>query len=372
MTDGDRARRFDALISSLVTCHTMVRSPTYQRIEEISEELQNNRAVVDGVPVTRLPRSTIHDLLNRPRRRSLRWELVVSFWATLRRHAEDKRIDTSTMCSLAELERHYQAADIPPVEQARHDVQPAAADTDTQSGNGLPTNLPSWSPSGPNSHLPGGNRQRAVGPRFIAELQARNRDAPWRRYQDVVPDWFELFLMLEPELSEARTYAPLRIPSLLQTGEYARRTIAHELPELSEDDLARKVELRLLRQELIHRPEPLKVWAIIHERVLRDNVGSPPVWRAQIRHLIGLSGRPNITIQVITEKDANAALADGPLTVMRFPESHLDDMVFLEQRDHGLYLTGKHDVAYFSKLFASLIVKALPPEESHRFLQRLL
>ncbi|MFC9973308.1 DUF5753 domain-containing protein [Spirillospora sp. NPDC127200] len=368
MTHGGRARRFDAVISSLANFRRAVGSPAYLRIEELSGELQDAGKVVAGVRVIRLPHSTSYDLFTRPGRRLLRWEMVVSFWATLRLHAERKGIDTSGMCSLDELERHYRAAHAPPAEspeQARSDVQPAAADSDVKER----PRLPSPSPGDP---FPGRGGPRPVDVDYLAELRQLTRDAPWRQYQDAAPDWLEPCLMLEPELAEVRIHAPLRIPGLLQNGEYARRVAAHDNPGLSADEVTRKVELRLLRQELVHRPEPLKVWAVLHERVLRDGMDSPPVWRAQIRHLIGLSGRANITLQVVTEEAANEAFADGPLTVMRFPESYLDDLVLLEQRGHGVYLTDRKDVGYFATLFASLTVKALTPQESERFLQRLL
>ncbi|MFI0412391.1 DUF5753 domain-containing protein [Actinomadura sp. 3N508] len=387
MTDEDHKRHFDEVISLLAHNRRVAGGPSYQTIDKISSDLEAEQRLVCGIRVIRVPRSTAHNVFSRTWSRIPRWELVESLWATLYRHAEAKRRGIGKMFSLADLQARYrdvetasaEAADLP--QPAPQPVATAHDGRDDRTGaetllSALDwdayINAPQRAAAAVAAGVPGRRYMREVDGDFVAELSARSRHAFWRDYRDVIPDWFELYVMAEPELAEIRTYAPLCVPSLLQTGEYARLVIARDLPEISERELQRRVELRLSRQSILFRPDAPKLWIIIHERVLREDTGSAPIIQAQIRHLIALAARPNITLQVMPTAQANAAFMDGPITVMRFPESHINDMIFLEHRDHALYLVRNRDLTYFGQLFSTFLVTALPPDESIRFLHNLL
>lgn len=388
MAVEDPCSRFAPVISLLAHNRRIAGGPSYQTIEDISKELGTAQRPVRGILVCRVPHSTAHNLFKKSCQRIPRWELLESLWATLYRHAELKGRETDTMFSLADLERCYREAETAPadaVEQSQRSAQPVTTTVGDRYGRPSTAELMGpldWEiclntaqPAGDVAEVDvpaGGCRLREVNGQFVAELQERSRRAPWRIYQDVVPDWSELYVIAEAELAEIRTYAPLRIPGLLQTGEYTRLFIARDLPNIPEAELRRRVEFWLCRQDILYRPDAPKLWVILHERVLREDAGSPPVLRAQIRHLIGLAGRTNLTLQVMPVSEANEAFADGPLTVMRFPESHINDMIFLEHRAHGLYLHHRRDVLYFSQLFATFMITALSPDESIRFLHDLL
>ncbi|HLX49375.1 MAG TPA: DUF5753 domain-containing protein, partial [Streptosporangiaceae bacterium] len=78
---------------------------------------------------------------------------------------------------------------------------------------------------------------------------------------------------------------------------------------MDEEAAEEQVALRLSRQEILDRPDPPQVVAVIYEAVLHHLVGSPQVMHDALIHLAELSQRPNITIQVIpTDTGANAGL----------------------------------------------------------------
>lgn len=386
--DKVRICHFEEVIRVLMHNRRIVGKVSYQAIEDKSRELERSGHRVCGVPVTRVPHSTAHNLFTKSLRRVPRWELLESLWATLYRLAEERGRDTGDMVALEDLRDHHQRMDAVTVEAVTQgqpvqyigrlvgtsDVLGVVTDSgetargDSEAG----PSLPRLSVHAASASAQGRRCMQDVDDQFLDELRKRSRQAPWRAYRDVIPGWFERFVMVEPELSEIRTYAPLCIPSLLQTGEYARLFIARDLRGCSEEELQRRVELRLCRQEILHRPDAPKLWVLLHERVLRDDAGSRPVLRAQVRHLLSLAERSNITIQVIPADRASNAVVDGPLTIMRFPESHINDMVFLEQRAHGLYLFRASDLSYFTSVFATYMIAALSPRESTCFLHDLL
>ncbi|MEU8119189.1 DUF5753 domain-containing protein [Spirillospora sp. NPDC049024] len=385
MADGVPGGRFAPMVSLLRHNRRVAGVPSYQTIENISAELEAAKRPFCGVLVWRVPRSTAHDLFKKSRPRIPRWELLESLWATLYRYAELRGRETKGMFSLADLQRSYREAqnapDVPA--ESAHRARPASAPEgalDVGAGAAelqgpldwgalLADSLPTPGAAG---DVPAESRPREVDQQFVAELQKRGGRALVQSYRDVIPDWFVLYVLAEAELAEIRAYAPLRIPGLLQTGEYARLVIAHDLPDISEPELRRRVDLRLSRQDVLYRPGGPRVWVIMHERVLRDDVGSPAVLRAQIRHLIGLAGYANITLQVIPAEEMNRLFADSPLTVMRFREPHINDMIFLEFPGYGLYLHRRRDILYFSEHFATFMVSARSPDESIRFLHGLL
>src|SRR6201984_1922060 len=74
-------------------------------------------------------------------------------------------------------------------------------------------------------------------------------------YSDILPSWLEPYVGLEAAASVLRTYEVQFVPGLLQTEEYARALIrlgsAH-----GEDEIDRRAELRVSRQEVLGGPNP--------------------------------------------------------------------------------------------------------------------
>ncbi len=57
--------------------------------------------------------------------------------------------------------------------------------------------------------------------------------------------------------------------------------------------------MRMRRHALLGQPNPPKVWAVIDESVLRRPIGGRLVVSAQIEHLLELTKRPHVTVQVV-------------------------------------------------------------------------
>ncbi|MFC5186720.1 DUF5753 domain-containing protein [Actinomadura harenae] len=385
------------MISLLDVNRSTAGSPSYQTIEDLSAELAKQLEVagvkVDGEEVEKLPHSTTNDIFKRQRdrpRQRLRWQLVVSLWVTLQRHAEMKGIDLGHMVPLEDLKRVFEAA-----EKGRPHVPgtlvpspggPAAVMLPRvphelvrrQDAAGLLCGPSRHTPGQPRQSLGGtglGGRRREPDGEVWPVLDGLSRDAAWRDYQDIVPWWLLGFLMAESSgVSMIRTYAPNTIPTLLQTSEYARQLILRDLPDVSAQELTRRVELRLCRQELLHQTAPPRVWMVLNELAVRDDMGSSTMMRAQIRHLIALAGRPNIVLQIMGADEGGQAFT-GPLTVLRFTDPALSDIAFLENpggAELALYPTQRREVDYFTAHFEKLTAAACSPRDSVLFLDALL
>jgi hypothetical protein len=73
---------------------------------------------------------------------------------------------------------------------------------------------------------------------------------------------------------------------------------------------------RMSRQAILTRddPPPPVVCALMDKSVLNREIGGPKVMRDQVLHLIAMSRRPNITVQIIPNTGAHPGLM-GAFTV---------------------------------------------------------
>lgn len=151
----------------------------------------------------------------------------------------------------------------------------------------------------------------------------------WHDYADVLPAWFDAYVGLEEAASEICAYEVQFVPGLLQTEDYARAVIM--LGYSHPKEISRRVKLRRARQAILDRTDPPKLQMVLDEALLRRSIGGSAVMRAQLRHLIEMSQRPNITLQVVPFKAGGHAAAGGSFSLLRFDELDVPDVVYLEQ-----------------------------------------
>lgn len=202
---------------------------------------------------------------------------------------------------------------------------------------------------------------------------ARQASIPgwWHRYNDVLPPWFEQLLGLEEAASVIRTYEVQFVPGLLQTEEYARACTRLGHPRATEKETERRVRLRMERQEVLGRPHAPKLWAVVDEAALSRPLGGPEVMRAQVDHLLWAAKQPNITLQVAPFTIGGLAAAGGPVTILRFVEPDLPDIVYLEQLTTALYLDKQEEVENYMVVMDRLSATAEPPSRTVEFLHAM-
>src|ERR1700739_2475567 len=129
----------------------------------------------------------------------------------------------------------------------------------------------------------------------LVQLTREANATPWyQKFQDVVPDWFHVFVGLEEAAQLIRVYEVQFVPGLLQTEEYARAVVMQGSPGVDPDEVDRRAGLRMGRQKLMTRESPPRYWVISDEAALRRPMGGRDVHVGQIERLIDLVGEPNI------------------------------------------------------------------------------
>lgn len=197
----------------------------------------------------------------------------------------------------------------------------------------------------------------------------------WEAYSDVLTEQHLAFIGLEAEATAILEWQISAVPGLLQTEQYAREVLSgyHEVATISPRAIQRRVETRLIRQQLLTRDEPLELVALLDESVLLRQRGDQSVMHAQLRRLADASELPNVTIQILP-LNKHHGLAVNPFAILQFGRAHetkLHDVVNLEHLSNELYVEGDTDTYQFRLAFNHLAEESLPPPESRELIRAI-
>ncbi|MGW2325926.1 helix-turn-helix domain-containing protein [Streptomyces sp. NPDC001700] len=206
---------------------------------------------------------------------------------------------------------------------------------------------------------------------FLGLVEEANRPGWWHRFRDVLPDWFSLYVSLEGAASRIRAYEPHFIPGLLQTEDYARALLRIGFPQGTEQEIDRRVALRMERQDLLSRPGGPHLWAVMDETVLRLHIGGPQTMRAQIDRLIEATHLPNVTLQVVPFASGPHPGMGGPFQLFRFQIPELPDIVYAEGLTGAGYLDQRTDVAAYLEALDRMGTQATPARRTENFLREI-
>lgn len=193
----------------------------------------------------------------------------------------------------------------------------------------------------------------------------------WQQYGDAVPEWFEVYVGLEADASTISTYQAEFVPGLLQTADYARAVHRAYLINVSDQEIDKRVAVRLARQERLTAPDAPQLWAIVNEAAIRRTVGGASVMCAQLKRMIEASQRPDVTLQVLPfSVGAHPAMASA-FTMLSFPEPTDPDVVYIEYPTGTLYLEKTPEVQRYTLIFDHLRAAALHVDDSQAFVTRV-
>lgn len=207
----------------------------------------------------------------------------------------------------------------------------------------------------------------------ILELASQaNTQEWWAKYGDILPSWFEPYLGLEAAASLIRGFDLQFINGLFQTADYARAVTMIGLRRAPAEEIERRVQVRMKRQELLTSGLAPRVWCILDEAALRRVVGGTGVMRGQLRRLTEVSRLPSVTLQVVPFRLGAHDGAGGSFTILRFGEPDVPDVVYIEQLTGAQYLEKPTDVDHYLDVMNRLSATALNPDRTVRFLTEII
>jgi transcriptional regulator with XRE-family HTH domain len=203
---------------------------------------------------------------------------------------------------------------------------------------------------------------------LLALAEEATRKGWWEAYSDVWTEEHLAFIGLEDEAVSLLEWQINVVPGLLQTEQYAREVLAghDEVAVISPRAIQRRLETRLLRQQILTRERPLKYHALLDESVLRRQRGDSSAMRAQLQRMADIAERQNVTVQVLP-LSVNHGLAVDSFAILQFGdlgETSLHDVVSIDHLSNELYVEGDTDTHQFRLAFKHLAEEAFTPQES--------
>jgi transcriptional regulator with XRE-family HTH domain len=196
-------------------------------------------------------------------------------------------------------------------------------------------------------------------------VEARKRGW-WEEYSDLPGD-YSTYIGLEDEADSADHWDSLVVPGLLQTEDYAFEIVKgwNTIATITPQEIERRVDVRMRRQQVLFRPEPLKMSIILDESVLARRHGSPATMRKQLERLLEFTDLPTISLQILPLAALHTIVADSfiilgfsPIHDVVFPDVvHLESIIASHKQDesatHMYRLAHEHLAAHALDIEAS-------------------
>lgn len=191
----------------------------------------------------------------------------------------------------------------------------------------------------------------------------------WSSFADSIPESMNLLLTLEDEAVREDHFSCVYVPGLLQTRAYTTALQkANEIP-LEPSEIERLVDIRMKRQEILDRPKPPRLWAILDESVIRRVVGSSETMKEQLGRLLEANESPHVTLQVLPFSKGAHSAALGSFVIIGGTESALD-VVYVDFHAGSLFLEKDEELERYRLAFEYLRAQALDMEASSAMIHR--
>ncbi|WP_424861136.1 helix-turn-helix domain-containing protein [Streptomyces sp. MMS24-I29] len=192
----------------------------------------------------------------------------------------------------------------------------------------------------------------------------------WAPFSDSIPADMNLLLTLEDEAVREDHFSCVYVPGLLQTRSYNTAIQQANEMRLTPEEIARLVDIRMKRQEILARPKPPHLWAILDESVIRRVVGSREIMRDQLVRLLEANESRDITLQVLPFSNGAHAAALGSFVILGGAEPSLD-VVYVDLHVGSLFMEKDEELDRYRLAFDYLRAQALDMAASSALIERV-
>lgn len=207
---------------------------------------------------------------------------------------------------------------------------------------------------------------------LLEQASATSKSWWQQQFGEVMQERFDVYVGLEYEARAIDIFRSEMVPGLFQTADYASALNQLFFPHESEEQLARRIELKLQRQaSLTRKNKPTEVSMVLDEAELRRVVGNKRVMSAQLAHLVTLSTRPNINIRILPfSAGYPVGTSTGPFSILSFDDK--PPVVYVESYLSNMYLEEERDVAMYRSASTTIHHAALDAVASRRLLRHAM
>ncbi|MBC3983659.1 helix-turn-helix domain-containing protein [Streptomyces buecherae] len=182
------------------------------------------------------------------------------------------------------------------------------------------------------------------------------------------PAWFLPYVEIEKTARSISDYSNAFVMGLVQTPRYAEALFRAAHPRETDAEIAARVEARLSRQDIMKRESPPLLWMIVHEAVLRVQVGSREIMAEQLTRLADVTSSPHVNVQVLPN-DAGAPAASVSFILLDRDEP--EPKVYSEALGQGYLADDPDSLRHAGATYDRLRALALSPERSIQLIRRI-
>ena len=199
---------------------------------------------------------------------------------------------------------------------------------------------------------------------------AREQDTPgWlQQHGSHLPEQLTTLIDHETRATSITAFEQIRVPGLLQTGDYARALLERSAT-IPTSEIQTRVATRLGRRNLFSEPHRPRFTFFLHEFVLRLPIGGPAVMSEQLHELLRLGVRTYISIRVVPAAFGAHASMSGACRLMEFAE--FKPVVYVEEETAGHFMEEPEEIAAYRRIFEQLADCALDEGESRDLIAAL-
>ncbi|QIZ36583.1 helix-turn-helix transcriptional regulator [Saccharopolyspora sp. ASAGF58] len=188
------------------------------------------------------------------------------------------------------------------------------------------------------------------------------------------PDWLragipgvhqELVTLIDYErtANAISEVAPLLVPGVLQTADYARAVMTGLPP----GELETRVAMRATRRDFLSSRKAPAFEALIAECALTSPIVDAETMIDQYEHIEKVADLPNVTVRIIRSTPPRWTPAhEGRFIMFEFPQA--PPLVHLEHLGSAAFLTSPNVIDTYSKALGTLRDVAMSPAESAEFI----
>jgi len=194
----------------------------------------------------------------------------------------------------------------------------------------------------------------------------------WQDYDDMLsPETMDL-ISLEVDSILIEFFELALIPGLLQTESYARSVLSIGPFADNPRRLEKMVSIRMKRQDVLTKPNPTRLWAILDEAALWRMVGGPEIMRQQLRHLIEVAELPHVELQILPYSAGEHRGLDGAFKILHAGERGELKVVVVDSLTQMSYRESEKELQRYTETFNHLRASALSNASSQAMIQGLL
>jgi transcriptional regulator with XRE-family HTH domain len=185
----------------------------------------------------------------------------------------------------------------------------------------------------------------------------------WHQYAGSIPAQYATYIGFEAEADQIWSFDAITMPGLLQTEAYARAMFQGSATRYTEEEIDRRVTVRLQRQAMLTGDDPPKIWFVLDEAAIRRQVGGPATLTEQLERIVEVASLPHVDVQVVPFAVGAHPGTPGSFILLKFADPGDPPVVYIETMAGDLY-PEDDDIQAAILAFDRLRAIALSPDDS--------